>query len=268
MRTRTLGLCAGALLVLSPIAAAAYPGGTPAFQTDAAPFCASCHSSRSAEMLAGAPGGGAEEELEANKHFPLVEVGVGGYEDLDPAQRTELIRQLRALDDASTITLEAPDKVLPGELFDVQVSVTGGAGPALGVALVDGDHRWLARPAPGVGWFVVGPPEIRGQDGEVQAEWLARRAESLGRNLSYVNVTGIASDASKGDWAHARVSWKLRAPTEPGTYPLGAVYWYGTEKGTPLGYKVDPIRGKQVRGGFTGHSGRILFAPLLGITVE
>jgi hypothetical protein len=46
------------------------------------------------------------------------------------------------------------------------------------------------------------------------------------------------------------------------------VYWYGTEKGTPLGHKVDPIRGKQVRGGFGGHSGRILFAPLLRITVE
>jgi hypothetical protein len=114
----------------------------------------------------------------------------------------------------------------------------------------------------------VGPPEIRGQHGEVQAEWLARRSEALGRNLSYVNVTDIASDASKGDWASARVSWKLRAPTKPGSYPLGAAYWYGTEKATPLGYETDPIRGKQVRGGFTGHSGRILFAPLHRITVE
>jgi len=268
MKIRVLGLCAGALIMLPPLAAAAYPGGTPAFQTDAAPFCAGCHSSRSAEMLAGAPGGRAEKELAANKHFPLIEKGEGGYGELDPAQRTELIRQIQALDAASTITLEAPAKVYPGEIFDVHVSLTGGAGPALGVALVDGDHRWLARPAPGAGWFVVGPPEIRGQDGEVQAEWLARRPESLGRNLSYVNVTGVASDAAKGDWANARVSWKVRAPTKPGTYPLGAVYWYGTEKGTPLGHKVDPIRGKQVRGGFTGHSGRILFAPLLQITVE
>ena len=34
--------------------AIAYPGGTPVYQTDAAPFCASCHSSRSADALAGA----------------------------------------------------------------------------------------------------------------------------------------------------------------------------------------------------------------------
>jgi hypothetical protein len=102
----------------------------------------------------------------------------------------------------------------------------------------------------------------------VQAEWLARRPRPLGRNLSYVNVTGVASDASKGQWASARVSWKLRAPTKLGNYPLGAAFWYGTEKGMPLGHTVDPIRGKQVRGGFAGHSGRILFATPLRITVE
>lgn len=268
MKKRALGLCAGAVLALAPWGATAYPGGTPSFQTDAAPFCAGCHASRSVEMLAGAPGGRAEKELPENKHFPLIEKGEGGYAELTPAQRSELIRQIRALDEASTISLEAPQKVLAGEIFDVHVSLTGGAGPVVGVALVDGDHRWRARPAAGAGWFVVGPPEIRGQEGQVQAEWLARRPEASGRNLSFVNVTGIASDASEGSWASARVSWKLRAPSEPGSYPLAAVFWYGTEKGTPLGHTVDPIRGKQVRGGFTGHSGRILFAPLRRITVE
>ena len=39
-------------------AASAYPGGTPSFQTDAAPYCAGCHSSRDVEMLAGAPAAG------------------------------------------------------------------------------------------------------------------------------------------------------------------------------------------------------------------
>ena len=33
--------------------ASAYPGGTPSFQTDVAPFCAGCHSSRDAAALAG-----------------------------------------------------------------------------------------------------------------------------------------------------------------------------------------------------------------------
>ena len=37
----------------APWVAGAYPGGTPDFQTDVAPFCAACHSSRSEEALAG-----------------------------------------------------------------------------------------------------------------------------------------------------------------------------------------------------------------------
>ena len=59
MRSRGLGLCIGVSLALlvPPQATSAYPGGTPTFQTDAAPFCAGCHASRTVEMLAGAPGG-------------------------------------------------------------------------------------------------------------------------------------------------------------------------------------------------------------------
>lgn len=268
MKNAALALCAGSLLGLQPLAAIAYPGGTPAFQTDAAPYCAGCHASRSAEMLSGAPAGRAEKELAENKHFPLIEQGEGGYGKLAPAQRAELVRQIRALDEASTIELEAPAAVKAGESFEVEVSVTGGAGPVVGVALVDGDHRWLARPAPSAGWIVAAPPEVRGHNGQLQSEWLERRPAALGRNLSFVNVSGIASDASKGAWGSAKLRWRLTAPSKPGTYPLGAAYWYGTEKGTPLGYEVDPIRGKQVRGGFTGHSGRILFAPLRRISVE
>lgn len=42
---------------LVPGAGWAYPGGTSDYQTDAAPFCASCHSSRDADALAGQASG-------------------------------------------------------------------------------------------------------------------------------------------------------------------------------------------------------------------
>ena len=52
----------------------------------------------------------------------------------------------------------SPARVAPGGVFEVTVRVTGGAGPVVGVALVDAAHRYHARPAPGVGWHVEGPP--------------------------------------------------------------------------------------------------------------
>ena len=62
------------------------------------------------------------------------------------ADRTLLVEHIRALDAASTITVEAPSLIAPGAVFEVKVSLTGGAGPAVGVALVDRPHRWYARP--------------------------------------------------------------------------------------------------------------------------
>lgn len=260
-------LCTAAVL-LAAAGAAAYPGGTPTYQTDAAPYCASCHASRSPDALAGAPPGRAEKELPEGKHYPLIEAGDGGYEALGAAQRAELIAHLKRLDEASTVTVEAPERVKAGETLRVSVTVTGGAGPVVGVGLVDATQRWLARPAPSAGWAVVGAPRIAGPDGKEQTEWLAKRPAALGANLAFVNVTGIASDAAKGQWSRARVEWTLRAPAEAGSHPLTAAYFYGTEKASPHGFTEDPVRGKQVRGGFTGASGRLLFAPLRSIQVE
>lgn len=247
-----VGLAAGA--------ARAYPGGTPGYQTDAAPFCASCHSSLDEKALAGAPGDRATAELAENKHLALIRKGEGGYAELTPDEREELIGHVRALDAASKVELAVPARVKPGETFSVKVDANGGAGPVIGLALVDVPHRWHARPAPGVGFHVTGPPQVIGQDFQEQSEWISRRTASWGRNLAFVNVTGIASDAAKKEWGRAQVVWKLRAPSEPGRYPLTAAYWYGTEKASPLGYTVDPVRGKMVRGGVTGHSGRVVFS--------
>ena len=257
-----------ALPFLWALPSLAYPGGTPAFQTDAAPYCAGCHSSRSLEALAGANGDRATKELAANKHLALIEAGSGGYESLSPEDRAQLVQHVQALDAASTVKVRVLPKATPGEEVTVKVQLTGGAGPVIGVALVDRAHRWQARPIPGSGWQVVGQPRILGQDFQEQTEWLERRPEAAGRNLSFVNVTGISSNAATGEWARAEVVWTLRAPTKPGSYPIFGAFWYGTEKASPLGVIEDPIRGRLLRGGFSGGSGRVLFSEPVVVKVQ
>lgn len=267
MNRRISVLCAAVALGLAPLVAAAYPGGTPDYQTDVAPFCAGCHSSRDAAALAGS-GDRADKELAERKHIAVILSGQQGYASLGEQDRQTLVEQIRALDAASGVTLKAPGAVKRGETFLVQVSVTGGAGPAVGVGLVDRAHRWYARPAPSVGWSVVAPPEMTGADGQPRTQWLNKRPESAGRNLSFVNVPGVKSDAALGKWDSAQVVFTLRAPDRPGTYPLAAVYFYGTEKSSVLGYTTSALGDKEVRGGFDGGSGRIVFTPAQQIEVQ
>lgn len=254
-------------LSLVPWSAAPYPGGTGDYQTDVAPFCASCHSSRDAAALAGA-GERAEKETAERKHIAVILSGQKGYESLSEPDRQTLAEQIRALDAASGVRLKAPASVKAGETFQVQVSVTGGAGPVVGVGLVDRAHRWYARPAASAGWQVVAPPEIQGADGKPRGEWLAKRPAEMGRNLSFVNVPGIQSDSAARKWDSAEVFFTLRAPDRPGSYPLAASYWYGTEKSTLLGYTTNAMGWKEVRGGFTGGSGRVMFTPVQTIQVQ
>lgn len=256
-----------AAALIAPAAVTAYPGGTPDYQTDVAPFCAACHSSRNVESLAGA-GERAAKEVAERKHVAVILSGQGGYQGLSESDRGTLAEQIRALDAASTVALEAPAVVGKGQTFQVTVSVTGGAGPAVGVALVDRAHRWYARPASSAGWQIAAPPAVIGPDGQPQTEWISKRPESIDRNISYVNVTGVASDAATGKWASATVVFAVRAPDRPGSYPMVAAYLYGTEKSSILGYTTDALGQKAVRGGLGGGSGRILFTAAKQIKVE
>jgi len=267
MKNRRLFAWITAALWAAAPTALAYPGGTPNYQTDVAPYCASCHSSRSADALAGA-GERADKEVAERKHIAQILAGEKGYAGLTEADRRTLAEQIRALDVASSIAMTAPDTVKAGQSFEVGISVTGGAGPVVGVALVDADHRWFARPIAAAGWSVVAPPQIVGPDGQPQVDWLASRPEALDRNLSFVNVTGISSDSAAKQWASARVTFTLRAPDRPGIYPLSAAYFYGTEKSSLLGYTTNAVGWKEVRGGLGGGSGRILFAPVKQVVVE
>lgn len=261
-------------VLVAPGPAAAYPGGTPDFQTDVAPFCASCHSIVDASSLAGAPPDRVEKELAENKHIAQILKGDprSGYASLTQQERELLARQIRTLDQNSTVTLEAPDEVAPGEVFDVVVNFRGGGGPVAGIALVDRDHRWWARSAPAAGWKVVDAPVIRGDpEGQPQTAWIEKRPLDLGRNVSYVNVADISSDVTKDSYAEGQAVFRVKAPAEFGKHPISAVYFYGTELATPLGWTVDPkdpLGRKQIRGGFGGASGRVRFTPVKQIEVK
>lgn len=244
----------------------AYPGGTPHFQTDVAPYCAACHSSTAESDLSGV-GDQATAELALNKHYAAIRAGLGPYAELSEADRALLVEQLVAVDLNATIALEAPAQVTPGEVFQVTIRLIGGAGPVVGVGLVDRAHRYFARPASALGWQVIGAPTVIGPDGP-QTEWIARRPEREGRNVTFVNVEGARSSVDRGSWSRAKVIFSLRAPLEAGDYPLVGAYFYGTEKAAALSTRQTPDRGPQPLGGFSGASGRIKFSERVLVSVK
>lgn len=246
--------------------AVAYPGGTPDFQTDVGPYCAACHSSTADTDLSGL-GDRALAELSMNKHFAPIRAGVGPYAELAEADRATLIELLSAVDRNSTIQLEYPAQVAPGERFQVTVKVTGGAGPSVGVGLVDRPHRFFARPASSVGWQVEGAPSIIGPKGP-QSAWIERRPEREGRSITFVNVEGIESSADHDKWSRSKIIFTLIAPSKPGSYPLVGAYFYGTETGTALSTRMHPKFGPQPMGGTAGKSGRIKFSEAALISVK
>jgi cytochrome c553 len=252
---------------LASTVALAYPGGTPDFQTDMVPACAACHSSTSADDLAGA-GPRAEKELAENKHVALVLAGEKGYADLSEADRVQLAEHIRAVDANSAIELEHPAQVAPGETFQITVRLTGGAGPVVGLALVDAAHRWFAKSVTSTGLAVLGAPTIIGPDGKPQDAWLGKRPEKFGKGLTFVNILGVESDAAGNKWSKSKVIFNLKAPDKPGDYPIVGAYFYGTEKASALGFVEHPVYGKLVRGTYAGKSGRIKFTKTNLISVK
>jgi hypothetical protein len=246
--------------------ASAYPGGTPDFQTDVGPYCAACHSSTAEHDLVGL-GDRATAELAMNKHYAAIRAGTGKYSELSEQDRGQLIELLTAVDLNSTIMLEFPAQVAPGETFQITVKVTGGAGPSVGVGLVDRPHRFYARPASALGWKVVGAPTIIGPQGP-QSSWIERRPEREGRNITFVNVEGVESSADEGRWSRAKIIYTLKAPAVIGDYPLVGAYFYGTETGVKISTKSHPEFGPQPLGGVLGKSGRVKFSETAVIAVK
>lgn len=247
----------------------AYPGGTPNYVTDVAPFCASCHSSISADQMIGVPPARVQGQLVASKHIAKIRAAREGsaYASLTEAQREALIRGIEQIDAAASVKLLAPEKLKVGQVFEVTVEATGGGGPVVGIALVDSNQRWQARPAPSAGWRVLDKPRVVGPDGNLQTKFTDRRQSTLSPGVAYVNIEGVSADTLQGRYSRVSVTLRLRAPRESGSYPLGAVFLYGTEKGSPHG-AVDTLRGKAPLGGGGAASGRILFSTIQQIQVE
>jgi hypothetical protein len=261
-----MALSLGALTL--PALAHGYPGGTPNFVTDVAPFCAGCHASVSEAQLAGVPAQRVQAELPANKHIAKIRsAGEGSpYADLTDQQRDELIAGIEAIDANSSVKLLSPKALKAGAVFEVTVEATGGGGPVVGLALVDSAQRWQARPAAAAGWRVLDKPRVVGPDGQDQTKFTDRRNPDLAPGISYVNVYGVTTDTQAGKYSSVSMTLRLRAPSEPGTYPLAAVFLYGTEKGSPHG-AVETIRGKAPRGTYLANAGRVRFSDVLQITV-
>lgn len=268
LRISALATSVVAIIAWAAGAAFAYPGGTPDFQTDVTPFCAACHSSVDASALEGAPGDRAAKEVADQKHLAGIASGAKAYAGLSEADRAKLIELIRAVDQNSTVELDFPPSVAPGETFQVTLRLTGGAGPVVGAGLVDRANRWFAKSAETAGWAVVGAPTVIGPRGEPQTTWLNRRPERIGRNITFVNVTDWKSDAVAGKWAKGKVIYTLRAPNRPGDYPLVGFYLYGTEKAIPFATQSDPMYGDQPLGGYAGKSGRVKFTDAHVVSVK
>lgn len=249
--------------------ASAYPGGTPDYVTDVAPFCAGCHSSVSEDQLQGVPAPRASAEVVANKHLAKIKsAGANSpYAKLSPAERDELVASIQKIDAATGVTLTAPASVKAGQEVEVTVEVRGGSAPVLGVALVDSNQRWQSAPATSRGWLVVEKPKVIGPDGKAQTKFTDGRNPSLPAGTTYVNVYDIAADPAAGKFSTAKVTWKLRAPAQAGSAPLAAVLFYGTEISSAHG-AVDTPYGKSPLGGFTGSSGRIKFSDVAKVAVQ
>jgi cytochrome c553 len=252
----SLGLIVGIAL---PYTAWSYP----AFQrlpyvSDAAPYCAGCHSSKDASYHPELPADAAQAQVYTTKHYKALEEGTGAFRTLEPEQRKQLLEQAKKIDQNASVKLDAPATVAPGGTITVTVTAKGGIGPVTGVLLVDEPLRYQARPVQGTGWFIAGPPEIIGPDGKPQATWLDRRYNKQQTNLNFALIYGVTADST------SRVSYLLRAPQTPGEYPITAAFIYGTGEANEMKTEkyVEPP------GGGTAPSGRLLFSNVVRVRVQ
>ena len=257
------------LLSLSMLAAAvalADPYGPPHAVTDMAPFCASCHASTSPDQLRELPADAAARETVDSKHLNRIRTDPA-YKDLRPEDRDLLIAAVKWIDQYASVRIISPVQARRNSRIDVTVVTRGGAGPIVGVSLVDSTLRFQARPLTSSGFKVIGPALVHGPGGKPQAQWTERRYRGSDMGLATVMIEGVQSDALAGRVDETRTTWTLRVPPEPGTYTIAAAFYYGTEKGQPMGtVMANGLAGP--RGGPGGGSGRIMFSEPVKISVK
>ena len=247
----------------------AFPNGTARIVTNAAPYCATCHSSVGAEQLREMPLEYQAGLLPEGRHYTEISGGEENYQKLAAGDREKLIAAIKVLDAHSGVTIAASAaRVKPLGALSVTVTTRGGAGPVVGVMLTDTDLRYQASPIQTEGFMITAPPQVSGPDGKPQTKFLDGRASGLTKNINYVNILDVKSDPTAGTYAECRVVYSLQAPSTPGEYTITAAVLYGTEKATALG-RVDGPGGRVMPvGGRDAHAGRIAFTKPLKVTVQ
>jgi len=244
-----------------------YSGGPVRNVTDLAPTCAGCHSSFTRDQLRNEPEAFATSQIKENKHYKAIEDGTGPYQQMSAADRQKLLADVKAMDENASMALSVPTSLRAGQEVQVTVSVKGGHG-VVGVLLVDTDLRFQARPIQGDGWVIVGAPKVWGGDGNEQTKWVEGRAPGLKRNLNSVLIFDQKSDLAAKKFAEGKVVWTVKAPQEPGTYSLSAVFHFGTEKASSVGTVSTPTGAVLPRGGPGGASSRVMFAKPVTVIVR
>lgn len=270
MKLRTTLASAIVLVSMAALAGqlSAFPGGTPRLVTNMNPQCANCHSSVGADQLRDQSPEQAGNMVVASRHYSSLERGDERYAKLSPEDRAKLLTAVKAVDANSSVAMTvSATKVKPGATLTVTVSTRGGAGPVVGVMLTDTDLRFGASPVQANGFWISGAPVVTGPDGQTQTTFLDGRAKELGKNINYVNITGVQGDADGNKWSTGKVVWTLVAPSKPGVYTISAAYLYGTEKSTAIGRVEGPGGRIGPAGGNGGGSGRIQFAKPVSVTV-
>jgi hypothetical protein len=252
--------------ILVAAMALADPYGPPHAVTDMAPFCASCHASTSLDQMNELPADVAARETVERKHLHRIRTDPA-YNDLSPEDRETLLAAVTWVDRHASVKIFAPTQARRNSRFDVTVVTTGGAGPVVGLSLVDSTLRFQARPLTASGFKVVGPALVRGPNGKPQTRWTEQRARGADMGLTTVMIDGIKGDALTGRVDETRTTWVLRVPPEPGVYTIAAAFFYGTEKAHPLGLLA--LDGHTASPGRTsGASGRIMFSTPITISVQ
>jgi hypothetical protein len=242
-----------------------YPGGPLRDVTDAAPYCAGCHSSVGTDQLRNLPIQQAGSRT-VTGHTEAIKAGLGPYAKLLPMQRAKLIADVEKVDANAKVSIDVPATLKPGQEFSVTVSTRGGSGPVVGIMLLDVDLRDQAREIQGEGFYIAGPPRVIGPDGKPQDQWLERRYDHLARNLNFIVVFGVKADLAANQFSNTSVTYHLVAPHRRGKYTICAAFLYGTEKASPLG-RVEEKGRTMPLGGFDASSGRILFTKVRTVEV-
>ena len=264
---------AGALVLTAAFGLArqigAYPGGTPRFVTNAAPYCAGCHSSVGTDQLRDLPADAQANMQPEKRHYSAISAGDGDYKKLEAPDRDKLLAAVKAMDANCRVTLAvSATTVKPMAPLAATVTTRGGAGPVVGVMLTDTDMRFQSSPVQTEGFLITDAPQVTGPDGKPQTKFLDGRLAGLSKAINYVNIQDVKSDPDANLYPECKVVYALKAPATPGEYTISVAFLYGTEKASPLG-RVEAPGGRVLpAGGGSAASGRIQFAKPVKITVQ